>query len=74
MYMPRGAALPEGKVKLTAINADSQTIERTFNISYPKKLLSIDYKTFLSSEDYQKVVQQYIVFYDGCCQMRIDKA
>lgn len=65
MYMPRGAALPEGKVRLTAINADSQTVERTFNLDYPKKLLSIDYKTFLSSEDYQKLVQQYIVFYDA---------
>ena len=64
LCVPGRLILPNGRIKLTAINADSQTVERTFNLSYPKKLLSLDYKSFLRSEDYQKVSQQYIVFYD----------
>ena len=65
IYMPRRAPFPEGRVKLTAVNADSQTVEKTYNISYPKNLLTIDYNAFLRSEDYQKVAQQYIVFYNA---------
>lgn len=65
LSVPRRLPLPNGLVKLTAVNADSQTIERTHNLSYPKNLLTLDYKGFLSSEDYQKLSQQYIVFYDA---------
>ena len=64
LCVPGRLILPNGRIKLTAVDADSQTVERTFNLSYPKKLLSLDYKSFLNAEDYQKVSQQYIVFYD----------
>lgn len=64
LCVPGRLILPNGRIRLTAVDADSQTVERIFNLSYPKKLLSLDYKSFLRSEDYQKVSQQYIVFYD----------
>lgn len=65
IYMPRRAPFPEGNLRLTAVNADSQTVEKTYNISYPKNLLKTDYNAFLMSEDYQKIAQQYIVFYNA---------
>ncbi len=64
LCVPGRLILPNGRIKLTAVDADSQTVERTFNLSYPKELLTLDYKSFLNAEDYQKVSQQYIVFYD----------
>lgn len=73
LCIPRKVLMPEGRIKLTAVNADSQTVEKMYNLSYSKQLLSLSYKSFLKAEGYHKVLEEYIVFYDMdgvliCCE------
>lgn len=62
---PRYENIPSGKYKLTVVSSSSETAEISAFIKLQNEIASKNYKNFLSSKDYQKVLQQYIVFYDS---------
>jgi len=64
LRIPRNSSLPHGKFLLTIVDSTTDIVEKSIYLNYPKKILMENYKTFLTLEDYQKVLQQYIVFYD----------
>lgn len=62
---PRYEKLPSGKYKLTVISSSSETSEISASVNLQNEIAESNYKQFLSTKGYQKVLQQYIVFYDS---------